>query len=164
MNKLKYLLLALTTFFYNCNTKNYQDNKLTQSGIKVHYSNNDSTAIGNLINEKLKSGQWIYYKKGRLSKIISYKNDTFNGTSVAFNYDGSLRIKLCYLMGKLNGSCDFYSSTGKHLATIAYTNDASPKVSYYVAHEEAPPLFDMGTIPTLDSAVWVPRKWSYIAK
>ena len=77
----------------------------------------------NYINGLLDGVSRTYYKDGKITEILFYKEGMLNGNIQRFSDEGVLLDDLNYTKGKLNGLANYYDTFGKLRATGEYEND-----------------------------------------
>ncbi|MBG7631263.1 MAG: hypothetical protein IZT56_12645, partial [Bacteroidetes bacterium] len=77
----------------------------------------------NYINGLLHGVSKTYYKDGKTTEILFYKEGKLNGNIQRFSDEGVLLDDLNYTNGKLEGLANYYDTFGKLRATGKYRND-----------------------------------------
>ena len=100
-------------------------NKELRIGKWVFYHKEGKTIISeeNYINGLLHGVSKTYYKDGKTTEMLFYKEGKLNGNIQRFSDEGVLLDDLNYIDGKLEGLANYYDTFGKLRATGEYEND-----------------------------------------
>lgn len=100
-------------------------NKELRVGKWVFYHKEGKTIISeeNYVNGLLHGVSKTFYKTGKTTEILFYKEGKLNGNIQRFSDEGILLDDLNYRDGKLEGLANYYDTFGKLRATGKYHND-----------------------------------------
>ncbi|NBR13742.1 MAG: toxin-antitoxin system YwqK family antitoxin [Flavobacteriales bacterium] len=84
-------------------------------GLYILYENNpknDTIKIISYKNNVYDGPQKEYFENSKLAKVVYYKNGVLNGKHQTYNYDGKMEIDMNFVDGKKHGTWKFYYPNG----------------------------------------------------